>query len=122
LASPRVNRAARAAAPDVAAAAAAPTPDDFRANGAQADRSAEIYGPSPVAQSTLTVHGGEREGRPRVSDSLTTPIVQVRKEKGGSVCFFCRRLALHCAPWVTPQPWDGTWVGARGGRRWWSEA
>ena len=25
---------------------------------------------------TLAVHGGEREGRPRVSDSLTTPIVQ----------------------------------------------
>ena len=26
--------------------------------------------------STLAVHGGEREGRPRVADSLTTPIVQ----------------------------------------------
>lgn len=25
---------------------------------------------------TIAVHGGEREGRPRVSDSLTTPIVQ----------------------------------------------
>lgn len=25
---------------------------------------------------TLAVHGGEREGRPRISDSLTTPIVQ----------------------------------------------
>ncbi len=27
-------------------------------------------------QSTRAVHGGEREGRPRVSDSITTPIVQ----------------------------------------------
>ena len=26
---------------------------------------------------TISVHGGERAGRPRVSDSLTTPIVQV---------------------------------------------
>lgn len=25
---------------------------------------------------TVAVHGGEREGRPRISDSLTTPIVQ----------------------------------------------
>lgn len=25
---------------------------------------------------TISVHGGEREGRPRVDDSLTTPIVQ----------------------------------------------
>jgi cystathionine gamma-synthase len=28
------------------------------------------------ASSTSAVHGGEREGRPRVSDSITTPIVQ----------------------------------------------
>jgi len=55
---------------------------DFRANGAQADRSVEIYGPAPVGQDTLSVHGGEREGRPRVSDSLTTPIVQVRRALG----------------------------------------
>ncbi|HXZ85304.1 MAG TPA: hypothetical protein VEI82_07420, partial [Myxococcota bacterium] len=26
--------------------------------------------------STRAVHGGEREGRPRVTDSLTTPVVQ----------------------------------------------
>ena len=26
---------------------------------------------------TISVHGGERAGRPRVSDSLTTPLVQV---------------------------------------------
>ncbi len=30
----------------------------------------------PPGSSTRAVHGGEREGRPRVSDSLTTPIVQ----------------------------------------------
>ncbi len=30
----------------------------------------------PRGSSTRAVHGGEREGRPRVSDALTTPIVQ----------------------------------------------
>ena len=30
----------------------------------------------PPGSSTRAVHGGEREGRPRVSDALTTPIVQ----------------------------------------------
>jgi cystathionine gamma-synthase len=30
----------------------------------------------PDGDSTRAVHGGEREGRPRVSDALTTPIVQ----------------------------------------------
>ena len=30
----------------------------------------------PLGTSTRAVHGGEREGRPRVSDALTTPIVQ----------------------------------------------
>ena len=29
-----------------------------------------------MSPGTIAVHGGEREGRPRVSDSLTTPIVQ----------------------------------------------
>ncbi|KAK9823211.1 hypothetical protein WJX72_001111 [[Myrmecia] bisecta] len=29
-----------------------------------------------LSAGTLSVHGGERDGRPRVSDSLTTPIVQ----------------------------------------------
>lgn len=35
-------------------------------------------GDSPVRPrpETLSVHAGEREGRPRVADSLTTPIVQ----------------------------------------------
>jgi cystathionine gamma-synthase len=32
--------------------------------------------PRRPGDSTSSVHGGEREGRPRVSDSLTTPIVQ----------------------------------------------
>ncbi len=49
--------------------------DNFRFNGVQID-STQIYGERPVSQETLSVHGGEREGRPRVSDSLTTPIVQ----------------------------------------------
>ena len=49
--------------------------DNFRFNGVQLD-STQIYGEVPVSQDTLSVHGGEREGRPRVSDSLTTPIVQ----------------------------------------------
>ena len=49
--------------------------DNFRFNGVQLD-STQIYGEVPVGQDTLSVHGGEREGRPRVSDSLTTPIVQ----------------------------------------------
>ena len=49
--------------------------DNFRFNGVQLD-STQIYGEMPVGQDTLSVHGGEREGRPRVSDSLTTPIVQ----------------------------------------------
>ena len=49
--------------------------DNFRFNGVQID-STQVYGDIPVSQGTLSVHGGEREGRPRVSDSLTTPIVQ----------------------------------------------
>ena len=59
-----------------AAAAAATDAASFRCNGAQEDRTAAIYGPRPPAPATLAVHGGEREGRPRVSDSLTTPLVQ----------------------------------------------
>ena len=51
---------------------------NFRCNGLQVDRNKEIYGRERVSAATLAVHGGEREGRPRVSDSLTTPIVQVR--------------------------------------------
>jgi cystathionine gamma-synthase len=30
----------------------------------------------PRGDSTRAVHGGEREGRPRVSDALTTPVAQ----------------------------------------------
>lgn len=51
---------------------------NFRCNGLQVDRNMEIYGRERVSAATLAVHGGEREGRPRVSDSLTTPLVQVR--------------------------------------------
>jgi len=36
----------------------------------------EVNGHGGMAAGTLAVHGGEREGRPRISDSLTTPIVQ----------------------------------------------
>lgn len=36
----------------------------------------DLYGPIPAHPQTLSVHGGEREGRPRTSDSLTTPLVQ----------------------------------------------
>lgn len=58
---------------------------NFRCNGLQVDRNKEIYGSErEVSVATLAVHGGEREGRPRVSDSLTTPIVQVRDCKEGS--------------------------------------
>ena len=56
-------------------AAKAEEEDNFRFNGVQLD-STQVYGEIPVSQDTLSVHGGEREGRPRVSDSLTTPIVQ----------------------------------------------
>lgn len=58
---------------------------NFRCNGLQIDRNREIYGlpkSREVSAATLAVHGGEREGRPRVSDSLTTPIVQVRSREG----------------------------------------
>ena len=39
-------------------------------------------------QGTISVHGGEREGRPRVHDSLTTPIVQ-------TATFTFRYIARH---------------------------
>jgi hypothetical protein len=40
------------------------------------DRQPPNGGAPPAAQDTLSVHAGEKEGRPRVADSLTTPIVQ----------------------------------------------
>ena len=61
-------------------AGAVPDDPNFRCNGLQVDRNKEIYGSErEVSVATLAVHGGEREGRPRVSDSLTTPIVQVSR-------------------------------------------
>lgn len=39
-------------------------------------RPAANNGAAKYRPGTQSVHGGEREGRPRVSDSLTTPIVQ----------------------------------------------
>lgn len=34
------------------------------------------HAPAPLNLGTASVHGGERSGRPRVADALTTPIVQ----------------------------------------------
>ncbi len=45
--------------------------------GAPAPAAAAPHGGAPpAAQGTLAVHAGEKDGRPRVADSLTTPIVQ----------------------------------------------
>lgn len=44
--------------------------------GGTLDRSSMPKPRRPPGSSTRAVHGGEREGRPRVSDALTTPIVQ----------------------------------------------
>ena len=51
---------------------------------------------SPRQQSTETtiIHAGEREGRPRVSDSLTTPIVQT------ATFTFRWRVACHALHWL----------------------
>ena len=39
-------------------------------------QTADSRTPGDLRAGTTSVHGGERDGRPRVSDSLTTPIVQ----------------------------------------------
>ena len=44
-------------------------------NGASLDHLASVC-PQHQASDTTLVHAGERQGRPRVSDSLTTPVVQ----------------------------------------------
>ena len=49
--------------------------DDFKFEGPCVD-CLQTHGNDPVTPETLSVHAGEREGRPRVADSLTTPIVQ----------------------------------------------
>ena len=53
------------------------TADEFIFDGPCVD-CLQSEGDSPVRPrpETLSVHAGEREGRPRVADSLTTPIVQ----------------------------------------------
>ncbi len=51
----------------------APLLDLDTSSSAQAADSPSIHKQEP---GTTSVHGGERDGRPRVSDSLTTPIVQ----------------------------------------------
>lgn len=60
--------ACRAAKNDVEAPAAPPA-----TNGAGAQHHTT---PSPSSLATAAVHAGERGGRPRVADALTTPIVQ----------------------------------------------
>lgn len=49
--------------------------EEFRFSGPCVD-CLQTDGNDPVRPETLSVHAGEREGRPRVADSLTTPIVQ----------------------------------------------
>lgn len=51
---------------------------DHSSNGSNGGAPAEDPTLRGCSVSTLSVHGGERAGRPRVYDSLTTPIVQVR--------------------------------------------
>lgn len=48
--------------------------EDGNGNGNGKSPSERFY--DQFSEATLTVHGGERLGRPRVSDSLTTPICQ----------------------------------------------
>ena len=53
------------------------TPEEFVFSGPCVD-CLQNDGDDPVRPrpETLSIHAGEREGRPRVADSLTTPIVQ----------------------------------------------
>ena len=56
---------------------------------------------------TISVHGGERAGRPRVEDSLTTPIVQTATFTFRSVRLSLCKLALsrlHSSAWSHPLP------------------
>ncbi len=50
---------------------------DHSSNGSNGGAPPEDPTLSGCSTATLSVHGGERAGRPRVYDSLTTPIVQV---------------------------------------------
>lgn len=44
---------------------------------------------------TISVHGGERAGRPRVSDSLTTPLVQASSGAAYGGCIRGRQASQH---------------------------
>lgn len=48
--------------------------------------------------STLSVHGGERAGRPRVYDSLTTPIVQARAVQSSPLCLLPHQAGVRGRP------------------------
>ena len=50
---------------------------DHSSNGSNGGAPPEDPTLCGCSTATLSVHGGERAGRPRVYDSLTTPIVQV---------------------------------------------
>ncbi|KAL6778172.1 CGS1 [Auxenochlorella protothecoides x Auxenochlorella symbiontica] len=63
----------QAASPDLVGS---PPPDAVNGNGGEAHQRDHSHVQAEFCQGTLAVHGGERAGRPRVSDSLTTPIVQ----------------------------------------------
>ena len=79
-----VDAAAAVADPELDLPAAAEAPGDgIGSDGAgeagpsnQPSPSSPNGGSPPAAQDTLSVHAGEKAGRPRVADSLTTPIVQ----------------------------------------------
>ncbi len=49
---------------------------DVEAPAASTNGAPKQHQPAPQKLSTAAVHGGERAGRPRVADALTTPIVQ----------------------------------------------
>ena len=51
---------------------------DHSSNGSNGGAPPEDPTLCGCSTATLSVHGGERAGRPRVYDSLTTPIVQVK--------------------------------------------
>lgn len=49
--------------------------ENIHMNGANLDHLPDVH-PRRQRTDTTTVHAGERKGRPKISDSLTTPIVQ----------------------------------------------
>lgn len=78
-----VDAAAAVADPELDLPAAAEAPGDGNGSDGAGEAgpsnqplSSPNGGSPPAAQDTLSVHAGEKAGRPRVADSLTTPIVQ----------------------------------------------